>query len=597
MIGKLLLTASAALLFSFPVLAQDITPVHGMALHGAPKYAADFQHLDYVNPDAPKGGTIRLGVVGSFDSLNGFIVKGLAAAGIDTIYETLTQSTLDEPFTAYGLLAETIEVPEDRSWVIFNLRPQAKWHDGKPVTADDVVWSFNALTTEGQPHYKMYYKNVTLVEALSPTKVKFTFDMAGNLELPLIVGQMPVLPKHFYTDGVHKFSESSLTPPLGSGPYKVGKVTTGRSIEYERVADWWGKDLPINKGKYNFDKIAYEYFKDSNILLEAFFADQFDFRAENSAKAWATSYDTPPVKDGRIIKEKIDNKIPQGYQGFIYNTRKPVFKDRAVREALDYAFDFEWSNKNIAYGSYTRMRSYFSNSEMEAKGLPEGRELEILEQFRDKLPPEVFTTEYNTPKTDGSGNNRANFKKATDILDAAGWKVGPDGIRSKDGVKLQFEFLEDNPQFDRWIMPFIKNLERIGVKGTYRMIDPAQYQNRMIKYDFDMTVDRKGQGNSPGNEQREYWGSAAANTPGSNNLIGVNDPVIDALIEQIVSAPSREELVARCRALDRVLQWGFYGVSNWHLPAWRIAYWNRFGQPTKNPEFGLPVVETWWSQK
>lgn len=597
MIGKLLLTASAALLFSFPALAQDVTPTHGMALHGAPKYAADFQHLDYVNPDAPKGGTIRLGVVGSFDSLNGFIVKGLAAAGIDSIYETLIQSSLDEPFTAYGLLAETIEVPEDRSWVIFNLRPQAKWHDGKPVTADDVVWTFNTLTTEGQPHYKMYYKNVTLVEALTPTKVKFTFDMAGNLELPLIVGQIQVLPKHFYTDGIHKFSETTLIPPLGSGPYKVGKVTTGRSIEYERVADWWGKDLPINKGKYNFDKIAYEYFKDSNILLEAFFADQFDFRTENSAKAWATSYDTPPVKDGRIIKEKIDNKIPQGYQGFIYNTRKPVFKDRAVREALDYAFDFEWSNKNIAYGSYTRMRSYFSNSEMEAKGLPEGRELEILEQFRDKLPPEVFTTEYNTPKTDGSGNNRANFKKATDILDAAGWKVGADGIRSKDGVKLQFEFLEDNPQFDRWIMPFIKNLERIGVKGTYRMIDPAQYQNRMIKYDFDMTIDRKGQSNSPGNEQREYWGSTAANTPGSNNLIGVNDPVVDALIEQIVSAPSREELVIRTRALDRVLQWGFYGIPNWHLPAWRVAYWKRFGHPEKNPEFGLPVVETWWSQK
>ena len=597
MIGKLLLTASAALLFSFPVLAQDAAPIHGMALHGAPKYAADFQHLDYVNPDAPKGGTLRMSAVGTFDSLNGYIIKGSPAAGLSLIYETLLQQTEDEPFTAYGLLAETMEVPEDRSWVIFNLRPQAKWHDGKPVTADDVIWSFNALTTEGAPFYKAYYHNVKSVEALSPTKVKFTFDMAGNLELPLIVGQMPILPKHFYTDGTHKFNESFLTAPLGSGAYKVGKITPGRSIEYDRVTDWWGKDLPINKGKYNFDKITYEYFRDSNVLLEAFFADQFDFRQENTAKLWATAYGAPPVKDGRITKKTIEHKLPQGYQGFIYNTRRPIFKDRAVREALAYAFDYEWSNKSFAYDSYKRTRSFFSNSEMEAKGLPDGRELEILEQFRDKLPPEVFTTEYNPPKTDASGNNRANLKKAADILDAAGWKVGADGIRSKDGLKLQFEYLDDNPQFERWIMPMMKNLEKIGVKGTFRTVDPAQYQNRMNEYDFDMTSGLFGQSNSPGNEQREFWGSDRVTVPGSRNLIGVNDPVVDELIKQIVSAPTREELVVRTRALDRVLQWGFYGISNWHMPAWRIAYWNRFGQPAKNPEFGLPVVETWWSEK
>lgn len=597
MIGKLLLTASAVLLFSFPALAQDAAPIHGMALHGAPKYAADFQHLDYVNPDAPKGGTLRMSAVGTFDSMNGYIIKGSPASGLNMIYETLLQQTEDEPFTAYGLLAETLEVPDDRSWVIFNLRPQAKWHDGKPVTADDVIWSFNALTTEGAPFYKAYYHNVKSVEALSPTKVKFTFDMAGNLELPLIVGQMPILPKHFYEDGVHKFSESFLTPPLGSGAYKVGKITPGRSIEYDRVTDWWGKDLPINKGKYNFDKVTYEYFRDSNVLLEAFFANQFDFRQENTAKLWATAYDAPPVKDGRITKKTIEHKLPQGYQGFIYNTRRPIFKDRAVREALAYAFDYEWSNKSFAYDSYKRTRSFFSNSEMEAKGLPEGRELEILEQFKDKLPPEVFTTEYNPPKTDGSGNNRANLKKAADILDAAGWKVGADGIRSKDGLKLQFEYLDDNPQFERWIMPMMKNLEKIGVKGTFRTVDPAQYQNRMNEYDFDMTSGLFSQSNSPGNEQREFWGSDRVTVPGSRNLIGVSDPVVDELIKQIVSAPSREELVIRCRALDRVLQWGFYGISNWHMPAWRIAYWNRFGQPEKNPEFGLPVVETWWSQK
>ena len=596
MIGKFLLTASLALMLSWPVMAQDATPVHGMALHGAPKYAADFQHLDYVNPDAPKGGIMRMSALGSFDSLNPYIVKGVPASGLGMIYESLLQQTDDEPFTAYGLLAETIEVPQDRSWIMFNLRPQAKWHDGKPVTADDVVWTFNTLTTEGQPFYKAYYHNVKSVEAVSSTKVKFTFDMANNLELPLIVGQMPVLPKHYYTDGTHKFAETTLTPPLGSGPYKVGKVSPGRTIEYDRVTDWWGKDLPINKGRYNFDKIAYEYFADSNVLLEAFFADQFDFRQENTAKLWATAYTAPAVKDGRIVKKTIEHELPQGFQGFIYNIRRPVFKDRAVREALAYAFDFEWSNKVMAYDSYKRTRSYFSNSEMAATGTPTGRELEILEAYRDKLPAEVFTTEYNPPKTDGSGNARANLKKATDILEAAGWKVGADGIRAKDGVKLQFEFIDNNPQFERWVMPFVKNLERIGVKANYRVVDPAQYQNRINSYDFDMTINVFGQSNSPGNEQREFWGSAVADTPGSRNLIGINDPVVDALIDQIVSAPSREELVVRTKALDRVLQWGFYAVPNWHMPAWRIAYWDRYGQPAKNPEFGLPVVETWWKK-
>lgn len=597
MIGKFLLTASFALMLSWPALAQDVQPVHSMALHGAPKYTADFQHLDYVNPNAPKGGTMRMSAVGSFDSLNGYIIKGSPAAGLGMIHETLLQQTEDEPFTGYGLIAETIEVPEDRSWIVFNLRPEAKWHDGKPITADDVIWSFNTLTTEGAPFYKGYYHNVKSVEALSPAKVKFTFDMAGNLELPLIVGQMPILPKHFYTDGVHKFSESSLEPPLGSGPYKVGKVSPGRSIEYDRVADWWGKDLPINKGKYNFDKVTYEYFRDSNVLLEAFFADQFDFRQENTAKLWATAYNAPAVKDGRIIKKTIAHELPQGFQGFVYNTRRPVFRDRAVREAISYAFDFEWSNKTMAYDSYKRTRSFFSNSDMEAKSTPEGRELEILEKYRDKLPPELFTTEYNPPKTDGSGNNRANLKKAADILEAAGWKTGPDGVRVKDGVKLEFEFIDDNPQFERWIMPFVKNLERIGVKASYRAIDPAQYQNRMNDYDFDMTVGLFPQSNSPGNEQRDFWGSDRVTMPGSRNIIGINDPVVDDLITQIVSAPTREELVVRCRALDRVLQWGFYGVPNWHMPAWRIAYWDRYGAPAKNPEFGLPVVETWWKKQ
>lgn len=606
MLGKLLLTAMTALLLASPAHAQekaapeqatqDMKAVHGMALHGAPKYAADFTHLDYVNPDAPKGGTFRLSALGTFDSLNAYIVKGTPAAGLNMIYETLLDQTQDEPFTAYGLLAESIEVPEDRSWVIFNLRPQAQWHDGKAVTADDVVWSHQVLTTEAAPFYKAYYHNIKTVEALSPTKVKFTFDTANNLELPLIVGQMPILPKHFYNDGAVKFSESSLVPPLGSGPYKIGKVVAGRTIEFDRVTDWWGKDLPINKGRYNFDKVAYEYFKDANVVLEAFFANQFDFRQENVAKLWATGYTAPAVKDGRIAKKTIEHKLPQGFQGFMYNTRKPIFQDRAVREALAYAFDFEWSNKNFAFDSYKRSRSYFSNSEMEATGVPTGRELEILTPYRDQLPPELFEREYNPPKTDGSGNNRANLKKAADILDAAGWKLGKDGVREKNGQKLTFEFIDDSPMFERWILPFVKNLGRLGVKATYRSIDTAQYQNRMNNYDFDMTVGLFGQSNSPGNEQREFWGSDAARLPGARNIAGINDPVVDALIDLLISAPSREELVVRTKALDRVLQWGYYGIPNWHLPAWRIAYWDRFGQPAKNPEFGLPVVDTWWKK-
>lgn len=565
-------------------------------MHGAPKYAADFTHLDYVNPDAPKGGTLRLSALGTFDSLNPYIVKGMAADGLGLAYETLLEQTADEPFSAYGLIAQSLETPPDRSWVAFTLRPQARWHDGQPVTADDVVWSFKTLTTQGAPFYRVYYAHVKDVVAETPSRVKFIFDMAGNRELPLIVGQIPVLPKHYWTDGKHDFAQTTLDPPPGSGPYEVGAVVPGRSIEYRRIADWWGKDLPINRGRYNFDRITYDYYKDGGVALEALFAGNYDFRQENIAKQWATAYDAPAVKDGRIVKAEISHTLPQGMQGFVFNTRRPPFQDRAVREALTYAFDYEWSNKQFAYGAYKRSSSYFSNSEMEAKGLPQGPELAILEPFRGQIPDEVFTTEYNPPKTDGSGNARANLKKATEILDAAGWKPGPDGVRAKDGVRLDFEFLDDNPAFERWILPFTKNLERIGVKARYRVIDPAQYQNRIRTFDFDMTVGVFGQSNSPGNEQREFWGADKADMPGSRNLIGVKDPVVDALIEQIVSAPTREDLVLRCRALDRVLQWGYYLVPNWHISAWRVAYWDRFDRPENPPPFALPVAETWWTK-
>lgn len=597
MIRHALLLATLVLFQAPAALAQE--PVHGLAMHGTPKYAADYKHLDYINPAAPKGGTFRQSVVGTFDSLNPFIVKGVPAAGTGMIYQTLLESTQDEPFTEYASLAASIEVPEDRSWVIFNLHPNAKWHDGVALTADDVVWTFNTLITEGTPFYKAYYSNVKNVEALSPTRVKFTFDMAGNRELPLIIGQINVLPKHYWTTEGRKFGETTLTPPLGSGPYKIGTVKPGESIEYIRVADWWAKDLPINVGRYNFDKLVYEYYRDANVAFEAFLGGRYDFRQENTAKLWATAYESPAVKSGKIKKEEIHHKLPQGAQGFIFNIRKPMFQDIAVRQAITAAFDFEWSNKQFAYDSYTRTRSYFSNSDMEAKGTPSAEELKILEPFRDKIAPGVFVEEFNPPKTDGSGNNRDKLAGANELLNKAGYPMGPDGIRvnSKTGQKLEFEFIDNNPAFERWIAPFIQNLKKIGIKANYRTIDQAQYQNRMNNFEFDMTVMVIPQSSSPGNEQKEFWGSDRADMQGSRNYIGIKDPVIDALTQQIIAAKTREELVALCSSMDRILQYGYYMVPNWYLSAWRLAYWDKFGKPDTVPAYGLSVTDTWWAKQ
>ena len=593
-----------ALIFAGPVMAQEetVTPQAAIAMHGTPKYPADFKNLEYVNPDAPKGGTLRLSSEGTFDSLNAFIIKGTPAAGLsylgtDMIYESLMDQSYDEPFSMYGILAESIELPESRAWVAFNIRPQAKWADGKPVTADDVVWSFNALMEKGTPFFKAYYADVEKVETTSPSRVKFTFKHAGNMELPLVISQIMILPKHYWTTEGRDIGATTLTPPLGSGPYKIGTVAAGRSIEYVRDPNWWGKDLPFNKGRYNFDRVTYDYYKDGNVALEAFFAGEYDVRQENVAKLWATAYDAPAVKDGRIVKGEIENERPQGIQGWLYNIRRPQFADSKVREALAYAFDFEWSNKQFAYGSYKRSRSYFSNSDLESSGLPQGRELEILEKYRDKLPPEVFTQTYEPPKTDGTGNNRANLKKAAELLDQAGFKIGKDGVRANDkGVRLEFEFIDSNPMFERWTLPFIKNLEKIGVKATYRVIDPAQYQNRMNEFDYDITAIPIPQSDSPGNEQLDFWGSAKAKTPGSRNYIGIESPVVDELIDMIIRAKSREELVATTHALDRVLQWGYYVIPQWHMNTWRIAWWNHLQKPEKLSPLTPGISDTWWNK-
>lgn len=582
-----------------PAAAQEtagegaLAPRHGVAMHGAPKYGPDFTHLDYVNPDAPKGGTLRLASRGNFDNLNPYILKGETAPGISLTFQTLMVNTDDEAFSEYGLIAETVEMPEDRSFVVFNLRAQAKFHDGRPITAQDVVWTFNTLMEKGHPFYKAYYANVKDVTAENDRRVKFTFNMTGNLELPLIIGQMPVLAKHDWEG--RDFASTTLKAPLGSGPYKVKSVDPGRRIVFERVKDWWAKDLPIMKGQYNFDTITYDLYLDDNVLLQALFAGQYDVRQENIARAWANEYKHPAVAQGRIVKEEIEHDIPTGLQGFVFNTRRDIFADAKTREALNYAFDFEWSNRQVAYGAYKRTQSYFENSELRSSGLPQGRELEILAPFRGKVPEEVFTAEYKNPATSGSGQDmRANLRRARELLEEAGWTSGKNGMLERNGKPFTFEIIYFSDTFEPWINPFISNLKKIGVQARLRIVDTAQYQNRMDGFDFDMTVGSFGQSLSPGNEQRDFWSSEKADVKGSRNLMGIKDPVVDALIDQIIAAKGREDLIAATRALDRVLLWGHYVIPQWYLDRHRIAHWDKFGRPAVSPRYGVGIVDTWW---
>lgn len=595
--------AFALLLILTSPAQAEIVKSPSIAMHGQAKYPSDFSHFSYTNPNAPKGGTLRNAAIGSFDSLNPFIIKGSPAAGMafigqSMIYDSLMEQSYDEPFTMYGLLADTIEYDtEDKTWVAFNLNKNAKWADGKAVTADDVVWSFNIFLEKGSPFFKAYYGDVTKVEATSPARVKFTFKDDGNAELALILSQLSILPKHFWTQEGRDFGSTSLDFPLGSGPYEVEKVDAGRSITYKLRNDYWGKDLGVNKGKFNFERVKYDYYKDDNVALEALFSNEYDYRIENTAKLWNTAYDASPVKDGRIIKEEIEHQRPQGMQGFIYNTRRPIFADKAVREALAYAFDFEWSNKQFAYGGYKRSDSYFENSELAAlDGAPTGRVLEILNDYKDKLPADIFNGRYQPPKTDGSGNLRRNLRKAMNILDKAGYKLGDDGIRVHEttGQRLKFEIVDANPAFERWVLPFLGNLKKIGVEANFRVLDPAQYQNRMNDFDFDMTITSIGQSSSPGNEQRDFWASNKADIQGSRNYIGIKDATIDDLIERIIKAPSREELVALTRALDRVLLAGHYVIPQWHIDHWRIAYWAKLGRPENLSGLTPSITDTWW---
>ena len=575
-----------------PAFAEDLEPRHGIAMHGELKYAENFKRFDYANPDAPKGGAVKLAAIGGFDSFNGFIIKGEAADGIGMIYDTLMLDSADEAFSQYGLLAESVEMPEDRSWVAFNLRKQARWHDGKPVTAEDVVFTFKTLLAKGRPFYRFYYGSVEKAEATSARRVKFTFKSGENRELPLILGQLAVLPKHYWKD--RDFDKTTLEAPLGSGPYKVEKFEANRTVTYNRVKDYWGKDLAVNRGRDNFDVIEYDYYRDATVALEAFKAGEFDFRNENISKNWATSYDIPAVREGLIQKLEVKHGMPAGMQGFAYNTRRDLFKDARVRQALAYAFDFTWSNKNLFYGQYVRTRSYFDNSEMAAEGLPAGDELAVLEPYRGRIPEEVFTKVYTPPETDGTGRIRSNLRQADNLLKQAGWVI-KDGqrVNAETGQTLEFETMLASPSFERVVLPFAKNLERLGVKMRVRTVDTAQYIKRLETYDFDMVVFSWGQSLSPGNEQRNFWTSEAASRPGSRNVIGIADSVVDELVEKLIASEDRKSLVTHSKALDRVLQWGHYVIPHWHLDYQRIAHWDKFGIPKTTPIRGAQFA-TWW---
>ena len=572
---------------------EGAAPRHGIAMHGDLKYPPDFKHFDYVNPDAPRGGTVRLYGLRTFDTLNPYTLKGVAAAGSQLPFDTLMTSSADEPFSEYGLIAESIETPPDRSWVIFNLREEARFHDGTPITAADVVWTFDTLKTKGHPRFRLYYASVATAEALSPHRVRFTFREGNNRELPLIIGQLPVLPRHYWAD--KDFERTTLTPPLGSGPYRVAEVDPGRSVTYERVPGYWGRDLAVNMGRHNFGRMRFDYYRDTTVALEALKAGNFDFREENVSKFWAASYDVPAVEQGLLKKLFLPHDQPTGMQAFVFNTRREVFADRRVREALAYAFDFEWTNRVLFYGAYARTDSYFSNSELAARGLPGPDEREMLEPYRDRVPAEVFTTAYEPPATGGAHDGlRRNLLIALEKLEAAGWVVREGRlVNAETGRPMTFEVLLVNPSFERIVLPFLGNLKRLGIAATVRTVDSSQYINRRKSFDFDMVVHVWGQSLSPGNEQRDYWSSASASVEGSLNLAGVRDPVVDALVEKVIAADTRRELVAATRALDRVLLWGHYVIPHWHIRGDRLAFWDKFGRPEVTPTLGYQF-DAWW---
>ncbi len=569
-------------------------PRHGLAVHGQPKYSADFTHLDYANPDAPKGGTLRLAATGSFDTLNPWVIKGRAAAGTrNFLYETLMKRIWDEPFSMYGLIAESAEMPDDRSSIEFTLRPEARFNDGSPITVDDVIFSWETIRTQGRPNSRATFEQVARVEQTGATTVKFVFKNNDNRELPLLIGGfLPILSKAYWEE--RDFTETSLDTPVTSGPYVIEALDPGRSITYRRDPDYWGAAVPVNVGHNNFDVIRYEYYRDSGVALEAFKAGDFDMRMEFNPTRWATQYDFPAARNGRVALDVVDHGIASGLRGFYMNLRRPLFQDRRVRQALLLAFDFEWVNENLFHSAYTRTRSLFDNSDLRPEGQPDDVEAALLDPWRGQVPAEVFGTPFAPPTTDGSGNNRANLREATRILAEAGWQVRDGKLVNEDGAPFAFEILLVSESNEGIALAYERSLKRLGMDVTVRLVDSAQYQSLIESFDFDMIVSRRGVTLSPGNEQQNYWGSTVADNPGTRNVSGIKDPAIDAMIGTILGAEDRETLVAATRALDRILMWNYYVIPLYHQAGFPTALWDTVARPDNVPVYGA-VMETFWS--
>ncbi|UEM21247.1 extracellular solute-binding protein [Skermanella mucosa] len=576
--------------------ADEARPAHAIAMHGDPRYPAGFDHFDYADPAAPKGGVFRNAAGGTFDTLNPFIVRGRAALGLGYVTESLMQRSWDEPFSLYGLIAESVTVPEDRSWVEFTLNPSARWHDGVPITPADVLFSWRTLRDHGRPNHRSYYARVSHAARTGERSVRFTFAQGtGDIdrEMALIMGLMPILPEHYWKD--REFDRTTLEPPLGSGPYRVARFEPGRSIAYERVPDYWGRDLGVNRGQYNFDEIRYDYYRDDSVALEAFKAGAYDFRRETDPAKWATGYDFPAARDGRVTLERLPHGRPEPMRGLIFNTRRPAFADPKVREALGYALDFDWINRTLFHGAYRRTASYYPNSELAAAGPPGPAELAVMEPLRRHLPAEAFGPAYTPPATDGSGpaGLRANLRRGQELLAEAGWTVRDGRLVDAGGAPLEFEILLVSPGDEKVALEYARALRRIGVSARVRTVDSAQYQARLESFDFDMTLNRWTSTLSPGNEQLFYWGSDAAGQEGSRNYAGIRSPAVDALARGLGTARDRADLVARVRALDRALTWGHYAVPLYHLPDDRVAYWSRLRRPAVTPVYGM-VIDAWW---
>jgi peptide/nickel transport system substrate-binding protein len=570
-------------------------PKHGIAMHGEPKEPPDFAHFPYINPDAPKGGKVVLGQSGSFDNLNALIINGEPAAGLrEFLVEALMARSLDEPFALYPLIAESIEVPDDRSEVTFNINPKAKFSDGTPITADDVLFSFNTLREKGRPNHRTYFKKVKTAEKLSNLKVRFVFE-GGDRELPLILGVMPIIAKHVWDPAT--FETTTLKPFVSSGPYKISTVQPGASLTYTRDPNYWGNDLPVNKGRFNFDEVRFDYYREPSALLEAFLTGGIDIRSEEDPARWAEGYDTPALKEGRMIKAEFATGLPTGMMGLAFNTRRPAFKDPAVREALIHLFNFEWANRNLFHGLYKRTQSYFERSYLSSAGKPaDAYERQLLAPFPDAVTPTILEGQHRQPASDGTPNNRANAKAAYELLAKRGFKLDNGVLKDADGTPFTFEFLAGSSAQERLLLTYANDLSRLGISAKVRVVDSAQYQARLKDYDFDIIQFPWPSSLSPGNEQLFRWSSKVAAQPGSFNYPGVENPAVDAMINAMLTASSAEQFTSSVRALDRVLLSGFYVVPLFHLPSQWVAHWAHMKHPKTTPISGY-FIDYWWTEK